>query len=264
MTHRERVLSAINHKEPDRVPFDLGGTFATSINVVAYERLKAYLGMKSKTILGVRSETILASRRSHIPVIDEAILEYFDIDTRGILPGAPEKHPETLLPDGSFRDDWGVIRTKPSTGHYIDSGHPFASDAITVADIERYDWPDPDDPGYTRGIAEVARRLHEETDYAVILSLPVGVVHQTQFLRGYEAWMVDILVNRDFFETLLDKTLGIWLQMTENLLTAVGENIDIVFWGDDIAAQNGCIVSPDLYREVIKPRHRKIFDLIKK
>lgn len=255
MTHRERVQLAVNHEEPDRVPFDLGGTFATSINVAAYERLRSHLG--------IQSETVLASRRSQIPVLDERVLAALDIDTRCVLPGGPDKRPETLLPDGSYQDEWGVVRSKPSTGHYIDSVNPLAGEYLSVTDVESYDWPDPDDPGYTRGVAERARRLHEGTDYAVILCLPVGIVHQSQFQRGYEQWMVDILGNQEVFEALLDRTLDIWLRMSGNLLEAAGPWADIVMWGDDIAGQNGCLVSPDLYRRLIKPRHRRIFDFIK-
>lgn len=255
MTHRQRVLAALNHEEPDRVPLDFGGTFATGINVGAYERLKEYWN--------IATETRLASLRSQIATIEEQILQRFEVDTRGVMCGSPDHSMFEQFPDGSYGDEWGVIRRKPDgLGHFIDVGHPFAGEP-TLADIDRHHWFDPDDPGLVRGIGEEARRLHAETDYAVILSLPVGVVHQTQFLRGYADWMMDAIANPLFFEALMERVTDLWLRITANLLAAAGDHVDIVFVGDDIAMQTGPLMSHDLYLQRIKPWHRKIFDFIR-
>ncbi len=71
MTSRQRVLTALNHKEPDRVPIDLGG-LGTNLQVRAQDELKNYLGIKGKTKAYVRQHA----------EPDEAILERFKIDTR--------------------------------------------------------------------------------------------------------------------------------------------------------------------------------------
>lgn len=255
MTHRERVLAALNHEEPDRVPVDFGGTFATTINIGAYERLKEYLGIKT--------ESRVASIRSQIAEVEEKVLQRFDVDTRGVTFGAPDRSLFEQYPDGSYRDEWGVVRSKPhGIGHYMDTGNPFAGEP-TLADIDRHEWFDPDDPGWTRGVSERARQLREETDYAVILSLPVGVMHQTQFLRGYADWMMDTIANRVLFDALMERAMDLVLRVSGNLLAAVGDNVDIVFYGDDVAMQSGPLVSHDVYLECIKPWHRKIFGFIR-
>ena len=101
MNHRERVLSALNHEEPDRIPIDLGGTLATSINIGAYEKLKSYLKLDTP------SEIL--SLRSMIARVEEEILLRYDVDTRS-LPMLGNSRPSERLPDGSYRDEWGVVR----------------------------------------------------------------------------------------------------------------------------------------------------------
>lgn len=255
MTHRERVLAALNHEEPDHVPIDFGGTFATGINLGAYEELKKHLG--------IDSPTRVASQRSQIATIDEEVLQRFDVDTRGVAWGMPDKSLYEQYPDGSYRDEWGAVRRKPEgMGHYMDVGHPFAGEP-KLEDIEKHPWFDPDDPGFTRGVGEELKRLHEETDYAVILSLPVGVMHQTQFLRGYAEWMMDTIDNTAFFDALMERATDLVLGIMSNLLQVAGDNADIVLYGDDIATQNGPLLSHDQYLKRIQPWHRKIFDFIR-
>jgi uroporphyrinogen decarboxylase len=112
-------------------------------------------------------------------------------------------------------------------------------------------------------IAEESRRLHQETDFAVILNFPVGIVHQAQFLRGYEAWLTDLILNPAFAEALMDRLLEIYLIIGERMIAATAGHLDIIFYGDDVAFQNGPMMSLDLYRKMIRPRHRQLFAHLK-
>ncbi len=254
MTHRERVLAALNHEEPDRVPIDLGGTLATSINIGAYEKLKAHLGVKTP------SEVL--SLRSMIATVEEEILERFDVDTRS-LPMLGNTRAAERLPDGGYRDEWGVVRMQPDPqGHFMDVGNPLEGE-ISLDDIERYPWPDPDDPGYTADLAGAAVRLHRETDCAVILTLPVGPLHQAQWMRGYENWMMDIAGDLDLYEALMDKITGIWLRVSKRMIDAAGSNADILFYGDDVGYQRGPMVRHDMYEKRIRPYQERIFGLLR-
>ncbi len=255
MTHRERVLAALNHKQPDRVPMDLAGTFASTITLEGYQRLKEYLG--------IQEETIIMSRRSQVAQPHEEVLRHFDIDTRGIQPKGPAGWADQVFPDGSYQDEWGVIRSRPPEGgHFYVSGSPFAGEP-TSEDIRKHPWPDPYDPGYVQGLAEEARRLHQETDFAVVLNFPVGFVHQAQFLRGYEEWLMDLILNPTFAEALMDRLLEIYLIIGERMIEAAGGHFDAMFYGDDVAFQGGPMMSLDLYRKIIKPRHRQLFAHLK-
>lgn len=105
MTGRERVLKALNHQEPDRVPIDFGGSFVTSIHQFAYENLKRYLGFTAPTTI-IRNRALVAG-------VDTAIMDRFDVDTRLARPGNPDGWQNRLLADGTLEDEWGVCWYRP-------------------------------------------------------------------------------------------------------------------------------------------------------
>jgi uroporphyrinogen decarboxylase len=117
--------------------------------------------------------------------------------------------------------------------------------------------------GRTRGLRETARQLREETDYAVVLSLPVGFVHLSQYLRGYEQWLMDIVLEPAFLDALMDRTLDWWLALAAAVLDEVGSFVDVVAFGDDVAFHDRPMVDLARYRKLFKPRHRKMIDLLK-
>jgi uroporphyrinogen decarboxylase len=255
MTHRERVLAALNHRQPDRVPVDLGATRSTSIVVQAYERLNRHLG--------AQEPARIFSKWLNIAHPSQAMLARFDIDTRSVSQGAPDSWQDVALPNDSYQDEWGVVRTRPAGSLYYDlTKAPFGGDA-DVPDLAKFRWPDPHDPGRCRGMADEARRLHNETDYAVVLNLPGGIVHQAQFLRGFEDWFSDLIANPAFFQALLERLADLWIAMAKDEFDAVGENVDLCFYGDDMAFQDGPMMSMDLYRKMIKPHHRRLFGYLK-
>jgi len=257
MTHRDRILSALKHAEPDRVPLDLGSTGATTITVKAYERLRAYLG------LAVESPPVLWSFRSTTVIPDEVILRHFDVDARPVLLGSPLSRPDRKLSEDMFLDEWGVLWTRHGASHFINSDGPFCSLTDPAPqDLEKHNWPDPLDPGRFIGLGERARKLHEETDYAVVLNLSNGPVHQCQYLRGYGTWLEDLLLRPVFAEALMDRVVDVLIQIANRALEEAGPYVDLVTFGDDIATQNATLFRPDLYRKMIKPRHKALADTI--
>ena len=254
MSHRERVMRALNHQEPDRVPLDLGGTRSSSLVVEAYKALNRHLG--------VEAPARIFSKWLNIAHPSKAMLSRFDIDTRSVSQGSPETWQDIVFPDGSYQDEWGVVRSRPKESLYYDlTKSPFAGEA-DVADVEKFPWPNPHDPGRCQGMAGEARRLHQETDYAVVLNMPGGIVHQAQFLRGFEDWFADLIANPAFFQALMEKLADLWIEMAKDQLDAVRDNVDICFCGDDVAFQDGPMMSMDLYRKMIKPHHKRLFGYI--
>jgi len=258
LTHRERVLRAIGRQESDRVPVDLGGTYATSISLGAYQNLMGHLELEG------RGDVI--RKWADVVQPDEKVLRYLDIDTRMIVPRYGDDWNEwwrvKLLPDGSYLDEWGIIWAKPDTGNYFIKKSPLAGD-VDTRDLETYPWPNPYDPERYYGIREQARALKEETDCAVVVMFPRPIVSLSQFLRGYEDWFLDMATNRDFLQALMDKILDIDLKVGKRLFEAIGKYVDLVFVHDDLATQESLMFSPEQYREMVKPRHRKIFNFIK-
>jgi uroporphyrinogen decarboxylase len=255
MTHRERVMRALDHQESDRIPLDLGATRSTSLVVEAHDNLNRHLG--------IQAPTRIFSKWLQIAHPNEEILARFDIDTRSVSQGAPDHWQDVVFPDGSYQDEWGTVRSKPPGSLYYDlTKAPFQGEP-TLADLKQFPWPDPHDPGRTRGLAEEARRLHQDTDYAVVLNMPGGIVHQSQFMRGFEGWFMDLILNPSFSHALLEKIADLWIEMAKDEFDQVGGNIDLCFYGDDMAFQNGPMMSMDLYRKMIKPCHQRLFSYIK-
>jgi uroporphyrinogen decarboxylase len=82
-------------------------------------------------------------------------------------------------------------------------------------------------------------------------------------MRGLERWFTDMMENPAFCEALLDKILKFWLDYYTGFMQEIGDLIDVVMIGDDLAGQTGPLFSPDFYRETVKPRQKKLVQHIK-
>jgi len=257
MTPRERVMATLNLQEPDRVPVDLSQAVGDGITVTAYRNLIKYLELPDRQV------RILA-KLSQTARVDEDVLQRFRIDFRRIDLGAPDNWKDEPVGQDGYRDEWGVVRRRPKDGFYYDIvTSPLAEDD-TFASLDRYRWPDPDDPGRYRGLREQARQLHEETDYAVVLVINCSFFLRCAELRGWENFYMDLAGNPKFAFALMERYLDVRLRMAELALEQVGENIDIVMVSsDDVGMIDRTIVSPAMYRELIKPLQKKTFDFFK-
>jgi uroporphyrinogen decarboxylase len=261
LTPRERVRLTLNHQEPDRVPIDLDG-WACYFTEGAYRRLTAHFG---------RDEQPSVNEWFLVHPASEETLRALRVDFRRIDPGPPDGFRPRSFPDGSWSDEWG-IRKRP-IGHpcaslgceafYAEMTHFPLADA-TIDDLERYPWPDPADPGRYRGLAGKARHLHAATDFALVASaISMGPFEQAQWLRGPERFLMDLLLDREFALRLLDKIVDFQLRVLDRFLQAVGPYVLMVETSDDLGMQSGPLISPQLYREVIQPCHRRINRLIR-
>jgi uroporphyrinogen decarboxylase len=258
MTSRERVLAALSHQQPDRVPMDLGASIVSSIHVQAYDNLKKYLGLD----LGA---TKIFARTPQLAVVDPVILDLFGVDTLGVKPGSPENHPHREVPDEhGFIDEWGILRKMPpdADAYYV-ANAPLEGD-ISIHDVLNYPMPDPADPGYTRGLRARILALREMDQRAIVLSLPDSVVQQSQLLRGFSEWYTDAASNPDLLGALMDRILETQIAIWDTILSAVGDVIDVVFNFDDLAMQDRLIVSPAMYRQFLEPRVRKYIEFLKR
>jgi uroporphyrinogen decarboxylase len=259
MNHRERALAALNHREPDRVPVDLGSTRNTGILEAPYQALREYLGLD---IPAESSSEFGMTKVLGLVTPDETVLQRLGVDFRGIYLGKADQSLEKMLPDGRHQDELGVIRQRPPGSHYFDVVYSPFDREITLHDIVNWPWPDPTDPGFTRGLREKALHIRETTDCALVLHLQNIVVHASQYMRGFERWYMDLLLAPDLIGALMDAILDGLIEITRRALEQVGDLIDVVSCSDDIADQRGPQMSPDVYRKLIKPRHRRYFDLL--
>ncbi len=252
MTSRERMLTALRHHEADRVPIDLGGG-TTGIEVEAYDRLKPLLGFQGQTRTFVRD---------HVE-IDEPILQRFGVDTRYVRVGPPRGYRLQLDPDNSYVDIWGTRWRKPVSSLYYDMVEFPIKDA-TMDDLKRYRWPDPHDPGRTDGLRERARRLAEETDYAVVLDVTgFGVFEQGWALRGFENFLADLIAEPEFAEALIQGVADYQIALYDHVLAEVGPYVQVVMVAEDLGTQTAPMVSPKTYRRMIKPAQKRVWQFIK-
>ena len=255
LTHRQRILKALNHEEPDRVPIDFGSTGNTGITSYSYDNLKKYLG--------INTETNILLKYMKLVEVEEEILKRFDVDTRGIWTGCDDIWEDILFPDGSYQDEWGVIRYKSPTSHFYEIVKSPFKEGLSSNAIDRFMWPDPNNKGRIMGIKEKVKYLRENTDYAVVLYVMGGFTTLSQSMRGLEGWLEDILLEPELVGELLDRTLAYQMGLTTAALKDANCDVDVVHFGDDLGTQNGLMISPETYRKIIKPRQAKLFENVR-
>ena len=257
MSPRERVRAALHHEEPDRVPIDLAQAAGDGIVAIAYRNLLKYLGLGDRPIR-------ISSTFAQAAEVDEDVLRRFRVDFRGVDVGGPDGWKDIILPDDSFQDEWGVVRRRPPEGLYYDLVKSPLADVDTISGLDNYHWPDPLNPGRFRGMREKAKRLREETDYAIVLNVNCTFFLRCAELRGWENFYADLAGNKEFAEVLMDRYLDWRLAVAERALEEAGEYADVVMCtSDDLAGSNDLLISPRTYRELIKPRQKRTFDFFK-
>ncbi len=262
LTPRQRVLAALNHEEPDRVPIDLGG-FQTGIHMQAYKALLGHLGLEE--------EIRILDPIQQLAVPSEPILQKFGADIRYITAHGPDGFRGGIEQNWrqgrmwhDLRDEFGVVWSMPDDhGLYMDiSHHPLAH--ATIHDLERYPFPDGSDSTRFTGVREHAEWLLRNHPYALSSGI-CGVTYELcWYMRGLEQWFIDTVENPAFCEALIDRTSHFWTEWMRGFLDQVGDLLDIIMIGDDIAGQNGPLFSPAFYRSVVKQRQRRVVDEIKK
>lgn len=258
MTHRERVMHAVALKEPDTVPLDLGGHINSSIHRSAYIQLKKHLRMDTS------EKAKIINRMMQDVAVEEPVLQALDIDTRGVFQGSASYTGTVDEKTGIWTDEWGVEWTMPEHEHYYELKRSPLSGEITVGDIARYHWPESDDPGIARGAQAQVDRLRNTGDFALVLNLPSMFVHQSQYMRGFADWYLDLAAEPTIVEALFDAVLEVKMGYAKQLLNAVGSQVDIVMTADDMGTQKALQFSPEHYRRFFKPRNAKYIEMIRK
>jgi len=286
MNSRERVLTALKHEEPDRVPIDLGGTpGSTGIHALAYIKLKKKLGIEG-------GKTRIYDPWQQLAKPEPEVLRRIGADVYSITV-PPKKWVKSSLPDGSpceVPDNWKpvrlpdgslaqifrgkVIAKMPKGGLYFDPVYaPLAK--ATIKDLRDFDWPAPfsfyripnvkEVDSYVEGLAEEARYWYENSDFALLGTFGGSIFEAAYGLRGFTNFIRDLKFNRRFAEALLDKLLETNLEYAKAYLKAVGNYVQVIMvGGEDMGTQHGPVISPETYRELIKPRHQELWSFLKK
>lgn len=247
-------MAVLRHELPDRMPVDLGSTAVSSIHQQANDALK--------DLLGIEADEPVHDVIQGIVVPDEQILQRFGVDLRRVALRQSSATAAGLLSgnEDTYLDEWGIRRQRTDLYWEIVE-HPLAD--AKVENLRHYPWPDPHDPCRVASLADEARYLHEQTEYALVADfLGGGIFEQALWMRGFERFMMDLVSDESFATALLDTLLELYIEFYDVYLEAVGPYVQIVALGDDLGMQTGPLISPALYRRLIKPRHKELYDFI--
>jgi uroporphyrinogen decarboxylase len=292
MTSRQRVLAAIEHRQPDRVPIDLGGTPSSGISAIAYNRLVRHLG------LGARPAKVYDVVQQ-LAQPHDIILEHFGVDvtdvgrafnlTTGSWRTATLPNEEVVLfpawfsprvaADGGwevFAPDGTLIAAMPATGYFFDqtyfpygAGYPAdfrdldqAMGKVLWAALAHSPWDHAGQSGFWDELRSKALAVRATSDRALIIAGGCNLFEWGSFLRRLDQFLMDLASEPDDVERLLDALMERHLAFLEKLCRAVGDIVDIVRLGDDLGMDRGPFMSPAMYRRLFKPRHKALCDYI--
>lgn len=290
MTSRERVLAALNHQETDRLPIDLSGHRSSGIAAMAYNNLRAFLGLPQRPIR-------VYDPIQQLAIVDEDVLQRFQVDTLELGRGfalADESWTDWVLPDGTpclmpvwakperENGEWvlksvtqKVIARMPLGVWYFEqSNFPFLERENleqAEAELAQCMWsaigspPGPVAAGADGDtlLADGARRLREQNERAIIGLFGGNLLELGQWFYRNDNFLMLLAAEPQRAHRFLDRLLEIHLRNLERFLRTVGPYIDIIMFGDDLGMQSGPQVSPAMYREYFKPRERSMWQLVK-
>lgn len=260
MTPRERVLVTLDMKEPDRVPIVIGASNATGIKMKPYRRLKQLAGISAP------DEYIYQWPELDTARIDEETLIRLGSDVRGVLDLEPAavRNRNRNRPAGSPSiDSWGSGQVEIEPGIWYPGLHPLAG-ATTIDQIEDYPWPDMDDPTRVAHVKEQARRLAQDNRYAILATPWLLFPFERAFaMQGMDKFLMNMALYPDFARALLLKIAGLCKTLMGHFLAELGGNVDMIKIGDDLGTQESLMISPKMYRQVLKPIHADFIAFIK-
>jgi len=268
LTPRDRILTTLKHKEPDCIPYDLGGTSITGIHFIAYQNLLRYLGKDH--LLKKEQEAWYYEKLQGLTKIDEGIKQELKVDTRGAKFRSPSAWKFEIKEMGdrkAFTDELGCVWISSEDEYYFDQrpgeSHPLV-DLDKPGDLENYPWPNPSDTARVKNLRSELKKIRE-AGYAVIIEAPFNGIFSLGFrMRGYTNFYEDLGINQSLACSLMDKLTDLKINFWNMALEEIGDLVDIIVELDDLGAQYGTLISPKMYKELVKPRHKRLFSFIKK
>ena len=292
MTSRERILAAIDHRQPDRVPVDLGSTPSSGISAIAYGNLKTHLGM-------THGATRVYDVVQQLAEPEDAILDLFRVDVVDIgrafntdesawqptvladgqaasYPAwfHPERQPEgsfvARMPDGLeiARMPAGATFFDQTYFPYVDgypadfSGLPAEMGRILWAALVHSPWDHAGDPGFWDTLRARAIELRRASDRALMIVVGCNLFEWGTFLRRMDNFLIDLVAEPAKVEAVLDALMERHMAALEQTCRAVGDVADILRFGDDLGTNGGPFMSPRIYRQLFKPRHAMLCDYV--
>lgn len=261
-TSFERLRTALEHKEPDRVPCDFGAAEVAAINIHTMRNLRSHLGLSSD----VEMDNVVTQTGK----MDDDLIEQLRVDVKIVSPQPPLQQPlakDLGLQDGHYRlmCEFGMGWQMPQQGgHYYDLYHSPLASAEDVSDIKDYPWPDPLDPGRFVGMKEAARHTAQVEKKGVFLGrMSSGMWEHAMWMVGYEKFYMDMATSPKLVHAIMEKILEIKMKYWGRVLELVDEEYVVISCADDLGSQDGLLVSLEMYKQLIWPYHKRLFEFLK-
>ncbi len=292
MTSRERILATLAHREPDRVPVDLGATPSSGISALAYGNLKRHLGLTG-------GQTRVYDVVQQLAEPEEEVLDRFQIDTIDVgrtfnvraedwrpvtlFDGSPAAYPRWFQPEPTAAGGWcarapdGVeIAIQLKDMNFFDQtcypwiddypadmhGLPAAMAKVHWAALAHSPWDHASAPDFWTQLRAKTLALRQQSDRALMVVVGCNLFEWGTFLRRIDNFLMDLIAEPAHVERLLDALMAIHLSTLDKVCHAVGDVVDLCRFGDDLGTDTGPFMSPALYRRFFRPRHALLCDYV--
>lgn len=294
MNSRERVINAINHKQPDYVPLDLGATPSSGISAIAYNNLKKHLGMMGgqTRIFDVAQQVA----QPEMEIIDKFGVDILDIGR--VFNENDEDWYETILADGSIGhyprwfqpekqpngdflvyDKQGTkIARMPVGATFFDQTYfPYIEDypddysdldyqmsKVSWNALAHSPWDHANEKDFYKVLREKTIKLRESTDKALMITCGCNLFEWGTFLRRIDNFLMDIYTDEENVEKLVEELMIRHLSTLEKVCASVGDVVDVLRFGDDLGMSTGMFMAREKYQKLFKPYHTKLNEYVHK
>jgi uroporphyrinogen decarboxylase len=292
MNARERLLAAIAHREPDRVPVDMGATPSSGISAIAYSSLLEYARLSGTTDV---YDVVQQLAQPSDEFVERFAIDVVDVgrafDTRDedwyaitLANGRPARYPAWFRPradaDGGYTalhpDGTPIARMPQGSAFYDQTCFPYlddypadyrdlgqAMDKVLWSHLVHSPWKRAGEPGFWDELRQRALTLRASTDRALMIVVGCNLFEWGTFLRRIDNFLMDLIAEPEQVEKLLDALMEKHLATLEKVCAAVGDVVDVLRFGDDLGTDSGLFMSPEIYRTLFKPRHAQLCAYVK-
>jgi uroporphyrinogen decarboxylase len=294
MSSRDYVLQSVNHKQPEKLPLDLGGTPSSGISAVGYNKLKHALGINDRSnkvydvvqqvaqpelnVLDALGVDVLCVGRT----FNDKSEDWYDVTLAdGSLAQYPAWFRPTPAAQGGYNyyDEQGqMLARMPSGGTFFDQTYfpyleeypadyrdlPKAMNKVLWQKLAHSPWDNAGTPGFWGELRRRVEKLRKESDRALVITCGCNLFEWGTFLRKMDNFLMDIYTEEDEVIRLVDALMEIHLASLEKVCDAVGDLADILRFGDDLGMTTGMFMSREKYQKIFKPRHTKLCEYVHK
>lgn len=286
MNSRERILSSLNHKQPDKLPIDLGSSTVTGISAIAYNNLKKHLNIETPTrVFDVVQQ--LAN-------VDMKIIDLFEVDALDInrlstenddwyevnlADGSKAEYPRWFRPikadNGSWNtfDESGALISKMPLGATFfdqmlfpyEDGYPENFNDLKNA-LKKISWISHSHASNINAseLREKLISLKESSNKALVMSGGVKLLELGFFIRRMDNFLMDLMVDQEKLSEMLDILIEMHLTGLEKKCHSVGDLVEVIRFGDDLGMTSGAFMDIGTFRKIFKPRYKILCDYVKK